>query len=110
MTGIPISLTERAAVHVKRFLAKKGNSDAVRVGVKKTGCSGFAYVIEPAAEVNATDQVFESNGVKIVINAESLPLLSGMEVDYAREGLNETFRFSNPNVKATCGCGESFTV
>lgn len=105
-----ITLTERAANHIRRFLATKPGAAALRVGVKKTGCSGYAYTVEPASEVRCDDQVFESNGVKIVVDATSLPYLIGMEVDYAREGLNESFRFNNPNVKATCGCGESFNI
>ena len=78
--------------------------------MRKTGCSGFSYVVEPADGVGEDDQVFESNGVKLVVNRESLDYLQGVELDYVREGLNEVFRFNNPNVKATCGCGESFTV
>ncbi len=103
-----INLTERAAEHVKRFLA--GKSDLLRVGVRKTGCSGYSYVVEPADGVSEDDQVFESNGVKLVVNRDSLDYLQGVELDYVREGLNEIFKFNNPNVKATCGCGESFTV
>jgi len=105
-----ITLTERAASHVRRFLAAKGAGEALRVGVKKTGCSGFAYVVEPATAVGERDQVFESNGVKVVVDGDSLPYLLGMELDYTREGLNESFKFRNPNVTATCGCGESFNI
>lgn len=105
-----IALTERAAAHVKRFLAGHAASEGLRLGVKKTGCSGFAYTVEAATGIDANDRVFESHGVRIVIAQENLPFLTGMEVDYAREGLNESFKFSNPNAKATCGCGESFTV
>ena len=103
-----INLTERAAQHVKRYLA--GKAELLRVGVRKTGCSGYAYVVEPAGAVAETDEVFESNGVKLVVDRDSLDYLRGVELDYVREGLNETFKFNNPNVKATCGCGESFTV
>ena len=103
-----INLTERAAQHVKRYLA--GKAELLRVGVRKTGCSGYAYVVEPAGTIDETDEVFESNGVKLVVDRDSLDYLRGVELDYVREGLNETFKFNNPNVKATCGCGESFTV
>ena len=82
----------------------------LRVGVKPTGCSGFMYVVEPAKEVGESDQVFESNGVKLVVDPQSLKFLAGTELDYTREGLNEGFKFINPNVKSTCGCGESFSV
>jgi len=105
-----IILTERAASHVKRFLAKHGTAMALRVGVKPTGCSGYAYVVEPAASIGKEDTVFESQGVKVVVNAKSLGYLTNTELDYTREGLNEGFKFHNPNVKATCGCGESFNV
>ena len=103
-----INLTERAAEHVKRFLA--GKTDLLRVGIRKTGCSGYAYIVEPETAIGERDQVFESNGIKLVVDGDSLDYVRGMELDYVREGLNETFRFNNPNVKTTCGCGESFTV
>jgi len=105
-----ITLTERAARHAERFLAGRGVAGALRVRVRKTGCSGYAYVVEPAATVDEGDSVYESHGIRIVVDADSLPYVSGMELDYAREGLNESFKFRNPNVKATCGCGESFSV
>ena len=104
-----ISLTERAATHVQRFLAKNDNQ-GLRLGVKPTGCSGYMYVVQPAAEINGHDRVFESHGVQLVVDDESLKYLDGTEVDFAREGLNEGFKFQNPNVKATCGCGESFSL
>ena len=110
MTNTEISLTDRAANHVKSYLAKQGNDIALRVAVKPTGCSGYQYIVEAAESVNESDQSFEANGVKIVIDNQSLPYLSGTELDYVREGLNEGFRFNNPNVQETCGCGESFTV
>jgi iron-sulfur cluster assembly protein len=110
MDSMPVTLTSRAAAHIKRFLATKAKAEGLRLGVKTTGCSGLAYIVEPATEIGANDQVFESNGVTIVVAAENLHFLAGMEVDYTRDGLNESFKFSNPNVKATCGCGESFTV
>lgn len=105
-----VTLTERAAAHVKKFLAKQGEDCALRVGVKPTGCSGHMYVVEPAKTVRENDQVFESNGIRLVVDTNSLKYLLGTELDYAREGLNEGFRFNNPNVKNACGCGESFSV
>lgn len=104
-----ITLTERAANHVKRFLEKQGTVAGLRLAVKPTGCSGYQYVVNAADKTTATDQVFESRGINIVIDANSLLMLEGTELDYVREGLNEGFRFNNPNVDQTCGCGESFT-
>lgn len=105
-----VTLTERAAAHIKGFLARSGEGDGLRLAVKPTGCSGYMYVVEPAEAVGEHDQVFESNGVKVIIDSQSLEYLSGVELDYTREGLNEGFKFNNPNVKDTCGCGESFSV
>ena len=105
-----ITLTQQAADHVSRYLAKRGKGLGLRLGVRTTGCSGMAYKLEYVDEPNADDQVFEHFGVKVFVDAKSLPYLEGTELDYGREGLNEGFRFSNPNEKATCGCGESFTV
>lgn len=106
-----IRLTDRAAVHIRRFLDKQGRPGAaVRLGVKPTGCSGYAYTVAPVEDEREGDQVFESQGIRVVVDATSLGYLDGMEVDYAREGLNEGLKFNNPNVKATCGCGESFSV
>jgi len=110
MTESTITLTKRAASHVRNFLAKQGAGIGLRVGVKPTGCSGYQYVIEAANSINEQDQAFESNGVKIVIDEQSLKYLAGTELDYVRQGLNEGFKFSNPNVGETCGCGESFSV
>ncbi len=110
MAQLSVTLTSRAAAHIKRYLSAQGNAQGLRLGVKTTGCSGLSYTVAPATEFGATDRVFDCAGVKIVVAAEDLPYIAGMEVDYVREGLNENFRFSNPNVKATCGCGESFTV
>lgn len=104
-----ITLTERAAQHVQRFLTNN-EGNGLRVGVKPTGCSGYMYVVQPVKEVNDHDQVFVSQGVQIVVDDASLKYLDGTEVDFTREGLNEGFKFVNPNVKATCGCGESFTL
>ena len=105
-----ISLTESAANRVRTFLEKRGKGVGVSLGVKTTGCSGMAYTIEFADEIEDTDEVFEENGVKILINPKSLVYLDGTELDFAKEGLNEGFKFNNPNEKDRCGCGESFTV
>ncbi|GCB03632.1 iron-sulfur cluster assembly protein IscA [Ralstonia sp. SET104] len=105
-----ITLTDKAAQHVSRYLTRRGKGVGLRVGVKTTGCSGLAYKLEYADEIAAEDQVFESNGVKVIVDPKSLPYVDGTELDYAREGLNEGFRFNNPNVKDECGCGESFRV
>jgi len=105
-----ITLTERAANHVTAFLAKRGKGVGLRLGVRTSGCSGLAYKLEFADAVNPEDQLFESNGVKVLVDPKSLPYLDGTELDFAKEGLNEGFKFNNPNVKAQCGCGESFTI
>ena len=105
-----ITLTDTAADRVKTFLAKRGKGVGVRVGVRTTGCSGMAYVIEFADELDEGDTVFEDKGVKVIVNPKSLVYLDGTELDFAREGLNEGFRFNNPNEKDRCGCGESFSV
>lgn len=105
-----ITLTDKAAEHVKTFFENRGKGVALRLGVKTTGCSGMAYVMEFADEIDPTDEVFESNGVKVIVDKKSLIYLAGTELDYAKEGLNEGFQFNNPNVKDSCGCGESFTV
>lgn len=105
-----VTLTPGAALHVQRYLQKRGKGLGLRVGITTTGCSGLAYKLEYVDEVAPEDQVFESHGIKVFIDPKSLVYLSGTELDYTREGLNEGFRFSNPNEKALCGCGESFTV
>ncbi len=105
-----ITLTDAAAKRVNDFLEKRGSGVGLRLGVKTTGCSGMAYVIEFADEVEEHDTVFEDKGVKIIINPKSLTYLDGTELDFAREGLNEGFKFNNPNESDRCGCGESFTV
>ncbi|MCH7695413.1 MAG: iron-sulfur cluster assembly accessory protein [Proteobacteria bacterium] len=105
-----ISLTDRAARHVKAYLAGDTNNIGLRIAVKPTGCSGYQYVVEAAEKVADHDRVFESNNIKIVVDQQSLQYLAGTELDYIREGLNEGFRFNNPNVQETCGCGESFTI
>jgi iron-sulfur cluster assembly protein len=105
-----ISLTESAADRVKSFLAARGHGIGLRLAVRKTGCSGFAYVINYADAPQAGDSVFEDRGVQVFVDAESLTLLDGTIVDFVKQGLNEAFRFRNPNVKGECGCGESFSV
>lgn len=105
-----ISLSQSAAERVREHLAQRGHGVGLRVGIKETGCSGYAYVVDYADTVGDDDQVFEQHGVKVVVDRESLDFLDGTVVDYTREGLNEAFRFRNPNVKDSCGCGESFTV
>jgi iron-sulfur cluster assembly protein len=105
-----VTLTETAAKRVKDYLANRGKGEGLRLGVKTTGCSGMAYVLEFADSADEGDEVFESQGVKIFIDAKSLVYIDGNELDYTKEGLNEGFKFNNPNEKDTCGCGESFTV
>ena len=105
-----IHLTATAADRVKRFLAGSGTGVGLRLGVRKSGCSGYAYVAGLAEGVSEADRFCVSRGVKVVVDAASLPLLDGTEVDVVREGLNEGFVFRNPNVKHECGCGESFGV
>jgi iron-sulfur cluster assembly protein len=105
-----ITLTASAADRVRNFLAARGQGLGLRLGVRKTGCSGFAYVVNYADEIHDDDQVFESEGVKVIVDAGSLALVDGTEIDFVRHGLSEAFRFRNPNVKGECGCGESFSV
>ena len=105
-----ITLTEKAAERVESFLAKRGKGIGLRLGVKTTGCSGMANTMEFADTLEASDTVFEAGKVKLIIDPKSLVYLDGTELDYTREGLNEGFKFTNPNEKARCGCGESFTV
>ena len=95
---------------MQTFLANRGNGLGVRLGVKTSGCSGLAYVLEFVDELDEDDQVFEDHGVKVIIDRKSLVYLDGTELDYGKEGLNEGFKFNNPNVKDECGCGESFKV
>ena len=104
-----IILSESAADRIRHFLSKEGGI-GMRVGVKKTGCSGFAYVVELADAVRSGDEVFEDRGVTVLVDAGSLPYLDGTTIDFARDGLNEGFRYDNPNVKSLCGCGESFGI
>lgn len=105
-----VTLTEQAAKHVSNFLQKRGKGVGLRLGVRTSGCSGMAYKLEFVDEVDAEDEVYESHGIKVFVDARSVPYLDGTELDYTREGLNEGFRFNNPNIKDQCGCGESFNV
>jgi iron-sulfur cluster assembly protein len=105
-----ISLTQSAATRVRSFLEKRGRGVGLRIGVRKSGCSGFAYTIDYADAIDADDVVFDRDGVKVIVDPESLGLIDGTEVDFVKDGLNEAFKFRNPNVKGECGCGESFTV
>ena len=105
-----ITLTQQAADHISRYLQKRGSGLGLRLGVRTTGCSGLAYQVDYVDEAQADDQIVEQRGVRVFVDPKSLPFLDGIQLDYAREGLNEGFRFSNPNEKASCGCGESFTV
>ena len=107
---MPISLSESAARHVSNFIAKRGKGFGIRLGVKTSGCSGMAYKLEFVDNTEAEDLVFESHGVKVVIDPKSLAYLDGTELDFVKEGLNEGFKFNNPNVRGECGCGESFNV
>ena len=105
-----IQITSAARQRMQNFLAAHPQAAGVRFGVRKTGCSGYAYVVDIAASVAANDQVIEHDGIKLVIDAKSLALVDGTEIDFARQGLNSSFVFRNPNVTGECGCGESFTV
>ncbi|MBS3747554.1 MAG: iron-sulfur cluster assembly accessory protein [Wenzhouxiangellaceae bacterium] len=109
MTHKQISLTDAAARRVESFLQREGGA-GLRLGVRRTGCSGWAYVVDLAGEVLDSDEVFEDRGVRILVDREALPLLAGTQVDFVQQGLNHTFEFSNPNVTDECGCGESFAV
>lgn len=105
-----ITLTEQAAQHVSRYIEKRGKGLGVRLGVRTTGCSGLAYKLEFVDDAVPEDAMFESHGVRVFVDPKSLPYIDGTELDFAREGLNEGFKFNNPNVKSECGCGESFQV
>jgi iron-sulfur cluster assembly protein len=105
-----IQLTPSAAQRIGRQIEQRGKGLGLRVGVRKSGCSGFAYTLDYADEVKPGEQVFEQHGARVVIDPEHLPMLDGLTLDWQRQGLNESFQFVNPNVKGQCGCGESFTV
>ena len=105
-----ISLTPAAATRVEKFLANRGKGIGLRLGVKTTGCSGMAYTSEFVDDMQPEDMAFDSHGVKVIVDPKSLAYIDGTELDFTKEGLNEGFKFNNPNVKDECGCGESFTV
>ena len=105
-----ITLTENAARQIQSQLAKRGKGLALRIGVKKVGCSGLAHTFDYADEVRAGDQLFESHNAKVVVDADSLPVLDGSRIDFVKEGLKQMFKFDNPNVDSACGCGESFSL
>ncbi len=105
-----ISMTEKAAEHVRSQLLQRGKGIGIRVGIKTTGCSGMAYVLEFVDALDSDDQVFDAHGVQLVVDPKSLVYIDGTQMDFVKEGLNEGFQFKNPNVAGECGCGESFTV
>jgi iron-sulfur cluster assembly protein len=105
-----ITLTEKAAKHISRYMERRGKGLGLRLGVRTTGCSGLAYKLEYVDEESPEDQVFESRGIRVFVDPKSLPYIDGTELDFAREGLNEGFKFQNPNMKDECGCGESFRI
>ena len=105
-----LTLSPSAATRINAQIAKRGKGLGLRVGVKKSGCSGFAYTMDYADEAGPDDQVFDSNGARLVVSSEHLPMLQGLTLDWQKQGLNESFKFINPNVKGECGCGESFAV
>lgn len=107
---MPVTLTEAAARHVRKYLERRGKGIGLRLGVKTSGCSGMAYKLEFADAINEDDKVWESFDVKVIVDEKSLPYINGTELDYTREGLQEGFRFNNPNETSRCGCGESFHV
>ncbi len=104
-----VSLSPAAADRVRTFLHTRGRGVGLRLGIKRTGCSGYAYVVNYADEIQADDTVFEDQGVKVVVPADSLEFVDGTEVDFVKHGLNEAFKFHNPRAKSECGCGESFS-
>jgi iron-sulfur cluster assembly protein len=105
-----VTMSEAAAQHVSRYIAKRGKGIGIRLGVKTSGCSGMAYKLEFADAADPEDIIFESHGLKVLVDPKSLPYIDGTELDFTKEGLNEGFKFNNPNVKDQCGCGESFNV
>jgi iron-sulfur cluster assembly protein len=105
-----LQFSPSAAARVNAQIAKRGKGLGLRVGVKKSGCSGYAYTMDYADEIGADDQVFDSNGARLIVKSEHLSMLEGLTLDWQKDGLNESFKFVNPNVKAQCGCGESFAV
>ena len=109
-TNSEVSLSQAAAIHIGEQLSKRGKGIGIRLGIKTTGCSGLAYVLEFVDQASAQDKIIESRGVKLFIDSKNLPYLKGISMDYVKEGVNEGFTFINPNSKGECGCGESFTA
>lgn len=107
---MPITLTENAAKYIQQQFLKRGKGLAFRIGIKKSGCSGFSYRFDYADEINADDRLFESHNTKIVVDKASFPYLDGSQIDFIKDGLNSSFKFINPNIDNTCGCGDSFSV
>jgi len=107
---MPVKLSPAAADRVRSFLAARGHGLGLRLAIKRTGCSGYAYVVNYAEEIGPADTVFEDRGVKVVVDEGSLSLVDGTEVDYVKQGLNEAFKFRNPKARSECGCGESFSL
>jgi iron-sulfur cluster assembly protein len=105
-----VSLTESAARQIKKQLDKRGKGVGLKLGVRKSGCSGYAYTLDYSDAVEGDDAVFEDFGVKVIVQKNDLPFIDGIQLDYRREGINEAFQFNNPNVTGSCGCGESFSV
>ena len=105
-----VTLSASALARVQGFLATRPQSVGLRLGIKRTGCSGYAYIVNYADEIAADDTVFECQGVRVVVDAASLPLVDGTEVDFVKQGLNEAFKFRNPRATSQCGCGESFSL
>ena len=110
VNSMAITLTENAAKQIRAQLAKRGSGLGLRVGIKKVGCSGFAYTFDYADDVRADDRAFEAHDARLVVDAESLAVLDGSRLDFVKEGLKQMFKFENPNVDSTCGCGESFNL
>lgn len=105
-----ITLTDDAAKHIQQQLVKRGKGLAFRIGVKKSGCSGFSYTFDYADQINSDDQLFESNNTRVVVDRISLPYIDGSHIDFTKDGLNSVFKFINPNIDNTCGCGDSFSI
>lgn len=105
-----ITLTQAAAERVRQYLLKRGRGEGLRFGAKANGCSGYSYVVNYADEIGPHDRVFESKGVKVIVDAASLDIVNGTQIDFVKSGLNESFKFNNPKTKDTCGCGESFSI
>ena len=108
--SMPIQLTNAARDRIQRFMAGDPSAVGVRFGIKRTGCSGYAYTVDLAQAVAEGDHVFDSEGIRVLVDAKSLPMVEGTEIDFRRQGINSAFVFRNPNATGECGCGESFTI